>query len=116
MHFQTLYQESILEQLLPQKILTKFWSVFKTSSQKDNIFKSVFCYSLPLRLKSQIEPQIIGWRNMLILQVNDATVSLKGLSHEMDFENVDEDWQTLVLIRAAAGFWIFWRHLWFFVE
>ncbi len=41
---------------------------------------------------------------------------LKGLSYEIDFENVDKNWQTLALIRAAAGFWIFRRHLWFLVE
>jgi len=42
--------------------------------------------------------------------------SLKGLSYEIDFENVDEKWQILALIRAAAGSWIFRRYLWFFVE
>ncbi len=41
---------------------------------------------------------------------------LKGLSYEIDFENVDENWQILALTRAAAGFWIFQRHLWFLVE
>ncbi len=41
---------------------------------------------------------------------------LKGLSYEIDFENVDENWQILALKRAAAGFWIFQRHLWFLVE
>jgi hypothetical protein len=29
---------------------------------------------------------------------------LKGLSHEMDFKNVDENGQILALTRAAAGF------------
>ncbi len=42
--------------------------------------------------------------------------SLKGLSHEIDFKNVDENWQILALTRAAAGYWIFQRHLWFLVE
>ncbi len=41
---------------------------------------------------------------------------LKGLSHEIDFENVDENWQILALTRAAADFWIFQRHLWFLVK
>ncbi len=41
---------------------------------------------------------------------------LKGLSYEIDFENVGENWQILALTRAAAGFWIFQRHLWFLVE
>ncbi len=41
---------------------------------------------------------------------------LKELSYEIDFENVDENWQILALTRAAAGFWIFQRHLWFLVE
>ncbi len=43
-------------------------------------------------------------------------ITLKGLSYEIDFENVDENWQILALTRAAAGFWIFQRHLWFLVE
>ncbi len=30
--------------------------------------------------------------------------NLKGLSHEIDFKNVDENGQILALIRAAAGF------------
>jgi hypothetical protein len=33
-----------------------------------------------------------------------VTASLKGLSHEIDFKNVDENGQILALIRAAAGF------------
>jgi hypothetical protein len=36
---------------------------------------------------------------------------LKGLSHEIDFKNVVENGQILALIRAAAGFLIFRRHL-----
>jgi hypothetical protein len=30
---------------------------------------------------------------------------LKGLSHEIDFKNIDENGQILALLRAAAGFW-----------
>ncbi len=41
--------------------------------------------------------------------------TLKGLSHEIDFKNVDENGQILALTRAAAGFWIFRRLLWFLV-
>jgi hypothetical protein len=41
---------------------------------------------------------------------------LKGLSHEIDFDNVDENRQMLALISAAAGFRIFQMHLWFLVE
>ncbi len=29
---------------------------------------------------------------------------LKGLSYEIDFENVDENWQISALMRATAGF------------
>jgi hypothetical protein len=43
-------------------------------------------------------------------------ILLKGLSHEIDFKNVGENWQILALTRAAAGYWIFLRHLWFLVE
>ncbi len=42
--------------------------------------------------------------------------SLKGLSYEIDFENVDENWQILALVMAAAGSWIFRRYLCFLVE
>jgi hypothetical protein len=31
-------------------------------------------------------------------------VLLKGLSHEIDFKNVDENGHILALLRAAAGF------------
>jgi hypothetical protein len=30
--------------------------------------------------------------------------ALKGLSHEIDFKNIDENGQILALTRAAAGF------------
>ncbi len=30
--------------------------------------------------------------------------NLKGLSYEIDFENVDENWQILALTWAAVGF------------
>jgi hypothetical protein len=32
---------------------------------------------------------------------------LKGLSHEIDFKNMDENGQILALLRAAAGFEFF---------
>jgi hypothetical protein len=34
----------------------------------------------------------------------DVTMTIKGLSHEIDFKNVDENGQILALTRAAAGF------------
>jgi hypothetical protein len=38
--------------------------------------------------------------------VKDKTIqnALKGLSHEIDFKNVDENGHILALLRAAAGF------------
>jgi hypothetical protein len=36
--------------------------------------------------------------------VGKGLLPLKGLSHEIDFKNVDENGQILALIRAAAGF------------
>jgi hypothetical protein len=36
---------------------------------------------------------------------NPCVIALKGLSHEIDFKNVDENWQILALTRAAAGYW-----------
>ncbi len=41
---------------------------------------------------------------------------LKGLSHEIDFDNIEKNWRMLALISAAAGFWFFQMHLWFLVE
>ncbi len=38
---------------------------------------------------------------------NSGNLALKGLSYEIDFENVDENWHILAVTRAAAGFWIF---------
>ncbi len=38
---------------------------------------------------------------IILLRTGD---SLKGLSYEVDFENVDVNWQILAIIRAAAGF------------
>jgi hypothetical protein len=41
----------------------------------------------------------------LILILDFATfASLKGLSHETDLKNVDENGQILALLRAVAGF------------
>jgi hypothetical protein len=36
--------------------------------------------------------------------IEAGVYQLKGLSHEIDFENVDENGQIFALIRAAAGF------------
>jgi hypothetical protein len=47
----------------------------------------------------------------LVYSAGLAIDSLKGLSHEIDFENVDENGQIFALIRAAVGFRIFRRHL-----
>ncbi len=40
-------------------------------------------------------------------QILRTTRGLKGLSHEIDFDNYDENWQMLALIISAAVFWIF---------
>ncbi len=37
-------------------------------------------------------------------ELNTTVKALKGLSHEIDFKNVDENGQILALLRAAAGF------------
>ncbi len=41
---------------------------------------------------------------LLLSPLNAAFLHLKGLSHEIDFKNVDENGQILTLTRAAAGF------------
>ena len=45
--------------------------------------------------------QNVGWSLQLI---HIYVYNLKGLSYEIDFENVDENWQILALTRAAVGF------------
>ncbi len=49
-------------------------------------------------------------------RISHAWAPLKGQTYEIDFENVDKNWQILALTRAPAGCWIFQRHLWFLVE
>ncbi len=50
----------------------------------------------------------IYWLHILLIlfyyQYCKRPNTLKGLSYEIDFENVDENWQILALTRAAAGF------------
>jgi hypothetical protein len=38
------------------------------------------------------------------MKENIKKLILKGLSHEIDLKNVDENGQILALLRAAAGF------------
>ncbi len=46
-----------------------------------------------------------GWKVALeTLKFTKGDAGLKGLSYEIDFENVDENWQILALTRAAVGF------------
>ncbi len=49
-------------------------------------------WSTPLTLK------------MVFSNLKQNSRPLKGLSHEIDFKNVDENGQILALTRAAAGF------------
>jgi hypothetical protein len=46
----------------------------------------------------------LAFRSAAKLNIFSLTNYLKGLSYEIDFENVDENLQILALIRAAAGF------------
>jgi hypothetical protein len=39
-----------------------------------------------------------------VLNIIQKNPPLKGLSHEIDFKNVDENGHILALLRAAAGF------------
>ncbi len=52
----------------------------------------------------------------LAAMTKNKQITLKGLSHEIDFDNFDKNWRMLSLISTAASFWIFWRRLWFLVE
>jgi hypothetical protein len=45
---------------------------------------------------------VVTYRNLI--KVLYCADNLKGLSHEIDFKNVDENGQILALLRAAAGF------------
>jgi hypothetical protein len=46
----------------------------------------------------------LGSWNFFSLTFKTKNKPLKGLSHEIDFKNVDENGQILALTRAAAGF------------
>jgi hypothetical protein len=68
------------------------------------------CLKLPSCLESASTP---AWtHHFLFLDIfliyldknSHFAVPLKGLSHEIDFKNVDENGQILALLRAAAGF------------
>ncbi len=53
----------------------------------------------------QLYDDVKFWVDTLMLHPFVSFVlSLKGLSHEIDFKNVDENGQILALTRAAAGF------------
>ncbi len=57
---------------------------------------------------SLVEGKFITTNSSLFVSFGRRTIRrdipLKGLSHEIDFENVDEKGQIFALIRAAAGF------------
>ena len=55
-------------------------------------------YSVSLLKSDQIPPLLKQTLKSL------SVLDLKGLSHEIDFKNVDENSQILALTRAAAGF------------
>jgi hypothetical protein len=69
-------------------------------------------------LKCQEEEKLQRLKKIIIISCCGSvlTWTWKGLSYEMDFENVAKNWQILASIRAAAGFWIFRRHLWFLLK
>ncbi len=50
--------------------------------------------SKDFRFRENVRPSAVNFREH----------NLKGLSHEIDFKNVDENGQILALLRAAAGF------------
>ncbi len=52
-------------------------------------------------LKKPTVPTVLAHRQFM---VKSNYTLLKGLSHEIDFKNVDENGQILALLRAAAGF------------
>ncbi len=62
------------------------------------------------------EKQHISQTLQCTLHFLNLFTHLKGLSYEIDFENVDKNWQIVALIMAVAGFWIFLRHLLFLAE
>ncbi len=87
-----------------------------TNSQLQTASRPTYLFigpSLPLNMEFLFFPRsgLHGSRGKKLQFQN-----LKGLSYEIDFENVDENWQIFALTRAAAGFWIFQRHLWFLIE
>ncbi len=56
-------------------------------------------------MMSKDEFCMVLWSSLSTVQVRfQQGDDLKGLSHETDFKNVDENGQIFALIRAAAGF------------
>jgi hypothetical protein len=51
-----------------------------------------------------VKPLLQAYSSRQIKHKLAKFVSLKGLSHEIDFKNVDENGQNLALTRVAAGF------------
>ncbi len=75
------------------------------------------CDDLSLKPYPSRKPSCItSLKCMMPTRRAELVLILKGLSYEIDFENVDENLQILALTRASAGFRIFQRHLWFLVK
>ncbi len=69
-------------------------------------------YPLVEFLDSELSQSVVGYHvggaGMICKNKQRSNIlHLKGLSHEIDFKNVDENGQILALLRAAAGFWNF---------
>ncbi len=88
------------------------WSFYSTFKGQHFVDTKINCKERKLHISfTDLPVKVLLWTFW-----HPFPTALKVLSHEIDFDNVDENWQMLALIRAAAGFWIFWRHLWFLVE
>ncbi len=66
--------------------------------------KKLFCWSQGGLYIFYLKQSSWRWNSSFFLNTARRVCFLKGLSYEIDFENFDENWQILALIRAAAGF------------
>jgi hypothetical protein len=91
----------------PQRIVTKIKSLYRTVPPFSvlnglNAWRKLVCLDGGQAPPAAAEPETSPQRKLSPKQKPYFT--LKGLSHEIDFKNVDENGQILALSRAAAGF------------
>ncbi len=75
-------------------------------NQRLNPKKNMVCGTIPELTITSLYDRVGSRVNSSTFTMGNPMLesTLKGLSHEIDFKNVDENGQILALLRAAAGF------------